>query len=229
MVNGWMELANARGLAMACVGLAVAILPFQMLGCSSKPPRFSGFLGDYSNLQPDPQEPSILYWERPSVDWKRYTKLMIDPAVVYWHPEAKGAHTDPAELKKLADYFRATVVEAVKDKYPVLEQPGPDVLRIRAAITDVIPAGRVVNVTVSAVAMFPMAVDLGGASMEVMFLDSMTNERLATAIDSRRGSWWRPKDQWWRGYTKYGHTKSAFEQWAKLLRAALDEVHPPPK
>ncbi|MBM4082467.1 MAG: DUF3313 domain-containing protein [Planctomycetes bacterium] len=229
MMSGWTELANARWMATACTVLLAAVIPLQMLGCSTKPPRYSGFLGDYSNLKPDPQESSILYWEKPNVDWKRYTRLMIDPAAVYWHPEAKGTDIDPAELKALADYFRTTVVDAVKDRYPVVEQPGPDVLRIRAAITDVIPAGRAVNVAVSAAVLFPMAVDVGGASMEVMFLDSVTNDRLATAVDSRRGSWWKPKDQWWRGYTKHGHTKSAFEQWAKLLRESLDEVHPTPK
>ncbi|MEW6356170.1 MAG: DUF3313 domain-containing protein [Planctomycetota bacterium] len=222
------RLARTKEVSMVYNGLAMAVVLLLMAGCASKPPKFSGFLGDYSALQPDPKEPSILYWEKPNVEWRRYTKLWIDVPEVYPNPDAKERDLDPAEMKKLAEYFRQAAVDAVADKYPVTGEAGPDVLRIRAAITDIIPTRSKVNILVSAAAMFPVAVDLGGASMECEFLDSTTNTRLAAVVDSRKASWWSMKDAF-RGWSDYGHTKGALLRWAKMLRESLDEVHPLPK
>ena len=53
---------------------------------------------------------------------------------------------------------------------------------------------------------------------EPEFLDSLTNERLAAAIDTFNGS---KKN----GFSKLGATKEAFEFWGKRLRVTLDKAH----
>jgi hypothetical protein len=153
--------------------LIVMVLALMLgAGCATAPPG-SGFLKDYSQLQTDPDDESLKWWEKEGVDWKRYKKLMIDPVVVYYNPEAENRQIEPDVLKELTDYFRTVVIEEVQDTYPVVEAPGPDVLRIRAAITDLIPANPFINIVMTAGVAVP--VDMGGASMEAMFLDSTTN------------------------------------------------------
>ena len=41
------------------------------------------------------------------------------------------------EMKELTDAFNLEIANAIKDKYPMVSEPNPDVLRIRVAITDI--------------------------------------------------------------------------------------------
>lgn len=199
---------------LVCLGLLVAL----MAGCAATRAPASGFLGDYSNFQPDPQDKSMLFYEKPGVDWARYTRLMIDPVVIYYNPEAKYRQIQPDELKKLTDCFRDTVIDEVQSSYPVVNEPSSDVLRIRAAITDLDPANPAVNVL--SVAGMGIPVDMGGASIEAEFLDSLSNERLAALIDRKIGN---PIDiRIHKGFTKWGYAEDAFKAWAKELHKELD-------
>jgi hypothetical protein len=91
-----------------------ALTPVLMLlaaGCATVgPPPVSGFLVDYAGLAPDPNDESLLWWERDDFDWTRYRGLMIDPVSIYFHPEAQDREIFPDELKKLTDEFLAAVV-----------------------------------------------------------------------------------------------------------------------
>jgi hypothetical protein len=191
-------------------------------GCWSGKATPSGFLGNYSGMQPLPEDPSILYTEKPNVDWWVYKRLQIDPVTVYYAPDTQDRRIEPAELKKLTDYAMNAAVEAVKGAYPVVQEPAPDVLRMRAAITDVVPANPLVNVATTAALFVPL--DMGGAAIEVEFVDSRSGERLAALVDRRVGFPLHPGD-FVHGFTKWGHAKRAFDEWAKLLRDSLDEVH----
>ncbi|MBW2354930.1 MAG: DUF3313 domain-containing protein [Deltaproteobacteria bacterium] len=133
-----------RPSSLGCVSALVILLSAFLSSCAT-PPSHSGFLHDYSNLKPDPDDESLLWWEKENVDWKQYNRLMIDPVVIYLHPEAEHRQIDPDILKELTDYFRNSVIAEVQDAYPVVDKPGPDVLRIRAAITDIIPANPLIN------------------------------------------------------------------------------------
>lgn len=197
-----------------------AVITFFLLaGCATtKPVGPSGFLGDYSKLVPVPGETERLYSEKPNVNWKKYTKLMFDPVMVYYHPDAKNNNINPDELKKLTDYFRDQVVKAVEDTYPVVDASGPDVLRIRAAITNVVPVDR--HIEVLSISTVYMYVDMGGATMEAELLDSVSNERLAAVVDRRKGA---PINTV-QDYTKWVHAKEAFRYWAKEFKRSLDLI-----
>lgn len=183
-------------------------------GCSTPKTPKSGFLLDYSQFQVDAKDKSLLWYEKEGTGWQRFRKLMIDPVVVYLHPDARNRPVQPAALEKLTAYFRETVVKEVEDEYPVVEVAGPDVLRIRAAITDVIPVEPVVNVLTTAAIGIPL--DMGGAAIEAEFLDSETGERLGAIVDMKLGT---PLDI--SGFTSLGHARTAFKQWAKELKRAL--------
>jgi hypothetical protein len=143
---------------------------------------------------------------------------MLDPVVIYPHAQAQNRGLAPDALKKLADEFRDIVVAELGTDYPVTSESGADVLRIRAAITDVVPANPALNILTTAVAVMPM--DMSGASLEAEFLDSRTGERLAAMAERKRGT---PTDLK-GGFTELGHVRSAMKQWAKELKNALQRA-----
>jgi hypothetical protein len=220
--------------ARFALGALVVSLCLFSMGCASKRLTQSGFLQDYSGFAPDPDGSGALLYKKPGMDLSKYTKVMIDPVVIWYSPEAEYQGIYPEEIKELADYFREEGITALKDAYPVVDEPGPGVLRIRTAMTDVVPTRSVV-VTTSPGELrhqrpFPTAdpesgrthlIILGQAAIEAEFLDSETNERQAAYIDrSVRGT--QPDGQ--RG-NSWGAVKDAFRQWAKKLRQRLDEAH----
>ena len=131
-------------------------------------------------------------------------------------------------MKELTDYYQNALISAVKDGYKVVDQPGPGVLRVRVAITDVKPSNPTAN-TISSIIPVGMVVSAatkattgdnlgtGEASTEMEFLDSQSGERLASAVDRRQGG-----KAAFRG--KWEDTKKAFDYWAKRFRERLDEV-----
>lgn len=190
---------------------------FLFTGCATSPPN-SGFLSDYSGLEEDIYgDRSLRWWEKKDFNWKQYTKIMIDPVVVYYHPEAKYRQIDPEAVTKLTDYFREVAEEELSDEFPVVTEPGPDVLRIRAAITEIVPANPAINIITTAAVFVPL--DMGGAAIEAEFIDSATGEVVAAMIDKKLGN---PVDpRFYRGFTTLGYAKGAFSSWAAELREAL--------
>ena len=200
-------------------------------GCASKM-KYSGFMKDYRGLEQGPAGGVDLIYLKEGVDFKKYNKVMMD-FVQFWFmdgTEYKGIHIH--ELNELAAAFNKAMADALKDVYPMVDDPGPDVLRIRFAITDVIPSRPALN-TITAVTLVGPALStvkkggsdshlfVGEASMEAELLDSLTNERLGAAIDRKAAE----KYKIVKGMTKWGHSKDAFNFWAKRLRKWLDEVH----
>jgi hypothetical protein len=122
------------------------------------------------------------------------------------------------------------MLEALEGRYPLVDKPGPDVLRLRIAITDMVPSKT--DVFTMTTAIVPTDVEtrvktgvtggfpsIGQASMEVELLDSQTNERLAAAIDTKATK------KFGVMVDKWEHVEDAFRFWAKRLRLFLDVAH----
>jgi len=200
-------------------------------GCAAsgmKDVKETGFLGDYGQLKPGGDDRAALIYVNPDVDFKPYTKLMFERVSVFLSPTMESREIDPTILKELTDFYQNALLEAVKDGYEVVDQPGPDVLWVRVAITDVVPSNPTSN-TLSSIIPIGMVVagatkvasdanlGTGEAATEMEVLDSMTKERLAAAVDRRQGG-----KSAFRG--KWVDTKQAFEYWAKRFRERLDEL-----
>lgn len=98
-----------------------------------------GFLSDYSKLKPEGGGSHAYKYRDPKADEAKYKKVMIDSIKIYLKDDAKSKEIDPTQLKELADYFHSAIVEAMKGGYSVVTEPGPDVLRLRIGITDLVP------------------------------------------------------------------------------------------
>jgi len=203
-----------RGRAFCSV--CVVAIALAVAGCAPKS-GFSGFLGDYSKLERDATLDNSLAYTNPTKDLKRYTKFIIEPVVVYFARDADGVAIDPADLKMLADYWRDETVKALSRNYTVVTEPGPGVLRVRAAIT-----GIKKNVLLASARSItkPQDIGLGGASMEAEALDAQTGERIAAVVDSRSGAVLGMTGQ----RQTYDDAKEILRLWAQRFAARVDII-----
>lgn len=211
--------------------IGVALVVALLAGCAAsgmKTVEITGFLGDYSQLQPGTGDQAALVYIKPGVNLKPYDKLMFERFVVLLADSATTREIDPAMLKELTDYYQNAVFNAVKGGYEIVDQPGPGVLRVRVAITELKPSNPTSN-TLSCIVPVGLAVSAaakatsgdnlgtGEAGTEMELLDSVTGERLAAVVDKRQGG-----KGMFRG--KWDDTKEAFDFWAKRFRQRLDEA-----
>jgi len=212
--------------------IAITIAAIALIGCAAggmKNVEESGFLKDYSLLKPGGEGQAALVYVNTATDFKKYNKIMFERIVLSLAPDVKGREVDPTILKELTDYYQNALFDAVKSGYQVVDQPGPDVLWVRVAITDVVPSRPTANtmssiipvgLAVAAIAKTTSDANLGTgeAATEMEVLDSMTKERLAAAVDRRQGG-----KSAFRG--KWVDTQQAFDYWAKRFRERLDSMH----
>ncbi len=197
---------------IASVLLVLGLLVLQ--GCASAPPR-TGFIPGHVALQPVPEDKSLLWWQHPEFKWQAYRRVILDPVQIQIDPAQAGKKVKMEELQSLADKLRTTVAAELAPEYPVVDTPEEDVLRIRAAITEIDPANPTLNV-VTALALF-VPMDMGGVSIEAEFIDSVTGRRLAAMADQKKGS----PLQLVSSLKRFGHVQAAFDQWAEALKSAL--------
>jgi hypothetical protein len=157
---------------------AVALLT--LAACSSGPsasdPKIatteSGFLRDYSRLQPSPRHPTTRYEQAAS--FSSYTSFIVDPVVVLPGETTRGVPIDGADAAALADALRSELSDALALRNRLASAPGPNVGRIRAAITAVARSDRSGSARAT----------IGGAAVEAEFVDSITNKRIAAVVES---------------------------------------------
>lgn len=193
-------------------------------GCATPKVPPSGFLSDYSKLKQDAKDPGISWWEAPNVPWKKYKKLKIDLAVIRIDPSKAGQEINDEKINKkemalMGKRLRQAVIEAMKNHYPVVDSSGPDILRIRAALTHLKPVNPTANIF--STVLLGMPVDVGEAAVEVQFLDSQSGKVLLEIVAVKQGSHFDFSQVW----TRWDQVEAAFKEWADQLRAALDEIH----
>ncbi len=191
-----------------------AILDARAAGAATPEP-VSGFLGDYSRLTPDPAAKHQLWWEQPGFDWRAYDKILLEPVVVVPRDGARLTGIDAGKVREIVDGCVAQLVEDLGDAVTIVNEPGPGVLRLRVAVTDIEPVNAVVN---AATAVLLLArFDLGGATIEAEFLDGVTGERMAALVSTKSGSVLGLV----KGANRYGDARAACRAWARDLETAL--------
>jgi hypothetical protein len=196
--------------------------------------RQSGFLTNYARLQPDPKNPDLLiYWKNKDL-LKTATKFIVDPVMVYLLPEADQRGINAADLDKLAQTF----TQAIKDEltagqYEVVTEPGPGVLELGVALTNVEPTSGKKNAalkgaaTAASIAVAPGAslavprLSVGKVAIEGEVLNS-SGEVEVEFMTSKAG---RRYFSGLKQYQTWGDINAAFKSWAKGFRQRLDKAH----
>jgi hypothetical protein len=253
MTHREVEMQTKRVICYICMSILVSGL---FGGCGAKVMseyKYSGFLSNYSHLKPAPDKSGAEVYLGADFDLKNYDKVLLDRIIIWYSNEADYKGIDPTELKAMADYLHDAVVKALGNDYPVVTEPGPRVLRIRIAITELVATKPLASVVVL-VTPYATIADLasgvltkggagsspyvGDAAIEVEFLDGQTNEQLAAYVERRIGKKYdvdlskgpggavtKGVTSYGKAYTTWGYTKDAFDYWAKKLRKRLDEAH----
>ena len=199
-------------------------------GCSStfqtRKVETSGFLGDYSQLEKGGEDEAQLMYINPQADFEGYTKILMDPVKFYSDEDSK---LEGEDKQRVVDYLHATIKEQLKAEYTFVNEPSPETMRLRVAITEA-KGSKVVMDTISSVIPVGIALGLvkkvatgtnlsvGKASIELEIQDAQTGERLAAVVDERAGRKYTGK---FDKFDKYSTVEDAFDYWAKKLKKRL--------
>src|SRR2546427_5628694 len=121
-------------------GRALALfLALGALACGAHrrptPTDMSGFLDDYAIIPPGVPGGVRLVYRNPAADWHRYHSVMLEPVAI-WRSGRKSLDPVPEDdLLRLAHDFEQAVRTRLGRSFRLVDRAGPDVLRIRLAIT----------------------------------------------------------------------------------------------
>ncbi len=215
---------HGRGLVLAVLMVA----PLVVSGCTATrarrgTPEETGFLGDYTQLQHVEGYPAALVYVKPGVQWSRYNAVQLD-SVTLW-TDASTSNLSPEDQQMLTDRFYKDLRENLGKYFMLVSQPGPNTLRLRVAlsqaqaakpvlrtVTTVVPQLRILGSVVGLGA--DTATMVGSATVEMEALDSVTNERLAAAVDDRAGTKVLFAK---RAYSTWGDVEAAFGYWSNRI------------
>ena len=214
---------------MFLIGCATTTPTQAPTAAPTQAPVKATFLGDYyKNLQPAPDGGGNMRWLKPGVDFHKYKRIMVDYVVFALADDSESKVIDAEEMKKLADASTKAIIDALKDKYPIVAEPGPDVVRFRFAIVD-LKQNRPGVSAVTSVIPIGLGISLikkgstdswsgaGATKSQLMVLDSSTNEVIAVA-----------QGEYHAGFTerfsKWGSAEAAFKFWGERLRKFMDDL-----
>lgn len=161
----------------------------------------SGFLSDYSLLEARDDDAAldrVYVAEGISAKLEKYNAIMVDQPEIFIADDTKYKGAKPDALSQLASTMRYAMMERLEaGGYNVTDEPGPNTLFMRWAVTNLYlekkkrgfltytPLGAVVHATHQAsIKDLWKKIDIVEMTIEIEFLDSVSGELLAAAVDS---------------------------------------------
>jgi len=215
-------------LKAALLGLMLAAGVASAQDPAAAKPQYSGFLGDYSKLQPAPDQEGIQIFIDRSRDYRAYDKVKFDPIEVYLTPNPEYKGLQPDALKRMTDVFLNSFKKALGAEYQLVDAPGPGVLRVHAAITgvqavkpslgatDFIPIKALFNIGRAAAGASPQVAEM---TAEIEVLDEK-GARVAAAVATRKGD----KSLSQRDQITWKDLQPITDYWGTSFRQRLDEL-----
>jgi hypothetical protein len=185
----------------------------------------SGFLSDYSRLNPNPRlDKSVLTYVNPDLtkNLHGYIGVIVEPVQVYLAADADPSTISTPNAERAALYFRSSLIGAVQDAFPVTNEPGPLVLRLRAAIVGVDTGADVAAEEGQAAG---KAVNIGKAIIEVELVDSVSGEVIAAAQDREAAGSGEIGPGQLSREERFQMARIAMDNWSKRVREFLNAAH----
>lgn len=202
-----MKHTSYRGVRMTRLGGVIFLSVLLLLcGCSSsqskraRQVKQSGFLGDYSKLQPAGEGEALLVYNNPGANWAAYDKIFLAPVSYYGGADSYPAGVTRADLQELVNRFYYIIYKNLAEDYQMVRQPSPGTLKLRVALTSVGESSATVD-SISTVAPFivnPLrnaassisgaSPFVGEASVEAEVTDALSGEVLLARVERRVGA-----------------------------------------
>jgi hypothetical protein len=186
-------------------------------------PIICGFVGANlcAELQPGAKEEAGLRYVNPKGRFTQYDKVMIVVVGFFGGDPAKVSSKDE---QRLTDLFYKHLHEALAQRYPVVDEAGPGVMKVEVALMDadaatpgarsvtmVVPQLRVLSAGYALVAgRYPFS---GGGQAAARISDSVSEEVLGIAVDRRAGGGAIQTAAQWQ----WGDAENAIKLWSSLL------------
>ncbi len=199
--------------------LAVAALTS---GCARLSMAETGFLADYSLLEPAPERTvafvpdEVILYRAPGP--RIVDSLLIEPVEIRPAEDAKIELSDD-DRERLVNAFGNYLERNLGKSYPIVEEAGEHTAVVRAAITDVDPSSVLWNIVGIIVA---VPVDMGGISGEVEIHHARTGDPLVMMKACRAGTPFLAVEC----FQRWGHAYHGMMKWSRELVDVLDELQP---
>ncbi|UOA09382.1 DUF3313 domain-containing protein [Methylobacter sp. S3L5C] len=180
---------------------------------------------DCSLLTVGGKDQTGLRYVNPAAQWRHYTKIIIDP-VTFW--SGSSTQISSSDQQMLVNYLSQQLKEQLGQKFEIVDQPGPGVMKFDAALTDaeaatpglrsismIVPQAHMLsNLKYLATGTMPF---VGAAQVEAKVTDSVTGQILAMVVDKRIGGGsFTTGFQW-----QWGDAENAINHWAELAATRL--------
>ena len=181
--------------------VTVAATVMLVAGCASNnvptQTQYSGFLGDYSNLQQaqDPNGETFLRYVSPRLNPASYHAVIVEPLTMY--PKAEPTdQLSQATIDQIRSYGTTCLKQAIASRVRVVDTPGPGVVKLNVAVTgvastaeglkpyQVVPMAFVATMAVNTVAGAPQQAKL---LVEAIATDSVSGEVLSKSVRTHTG------------------------------------------
>lgn len=181
--------------------------------------------GECALLTPGVKGQAGLRYLNPAAQWTQYNKVMIDP-VTFW--SGSETRVSPADQQTLVNYLHQQLNKHLGQKFEIVHQPGPGVMKLDAALVDmssatpmlrtitmIVPQARLLSsLRYLATGTFPF---VGGAQAELKITDSASGEVLGLFVDRRIGGGAVTNAFQWR----WGDAENAVNHWAEMATERL--------
>ena len=180
---------------------------------------------DCSLLTTGGKDQAGLRYVNPAARWTQYNKVLIDP-VTFWGGDSTKMSASDQQM--LVNYFSQQLKEKLGEKFEIVNQPGPGVMKLDVALTDAEAATPVLRSISMIVPQAHMLANLkylatgsmpfvGAAQAEAKITDSVSGQVLALAVDKRIGGGsFTTGFQW-----QWGDAENAVNHWAELMTDRL--------
>lgn len=217
--------------------LAAASIAALLAGCTSSPEIQTGedaeVIGD--NLHRVDNSRAKVAYVDPDADFSRYTKVLVRPLGVdnieIIQPDRTGSAINrrdweltDADKLALQDMFQSAMEKQLQERgqFPLVTEPGDDVLEIGAMITAIAPAAaKDDNMSRTAGRSYVITEGAGSIAVAVALGDSQTSEVLALFKDARSSSHhWGMNNS----VTNRADVQRVFNSWATQINSSLAKV-----
>ena len=196
--------------AAANMGLGAILL--MTAGCSEPKHHFSGFLEDYSRLEPSAiVDGASSYWN-PDADWSRYRKIFVRPVAIHFAHPKDEAGASAHRVEEYKAFVASALADALDEHGLSAAAPGNNTADIRL---------QVVNVRLTRIIDSPRTTyrlkryQMGSMNAEAELIDPETGTVLVQYVGPPRRPEWveslSEKDAW---ESLKSFTRDRLREWA---------------